>query len=281
MEGYVFEWINFIKGWRPRYLICENQFLFVSHQKSDNKKKQIELSIISKVIDDKKKKFSVDLGNNRIYFKAKTSQEKDLWMEVIKINISNCLLKKASDKNFENLASESLNNKNSNVLTLIKFEDKNIINNDKIEENNSTLKKHNEKQLIEENYDKNANLKINTIHQIKNTKTLNESKLNKNFSKCFCNYQEVIENEFSNSNKNNLDKVIYSFKNLQNLFFEYNNNLEDFNQFISKNNNAKEYIELKNIYNSFYELKSEIKVTYLEFIDIFFKFKCQIFLNLN
>jgi hypothetical protein len=57
---------------------------------------------------------------------------------------------------------------------------------------------------------------------------------------------------------NNLDRIIYSFKNLQNLFFEFNNNIENFREILKiEENKSKEIIE---IFDSFYYLKKEIKV---------------------
>ena len=56
---------------------------------------------------------------------------------------------------------------------------------------------------------------------------------------------------------NNLDRIIYSFKNLQNLFFEFNNNIENFREILKiEENKSKEIIE---IFDSFYYLKKEIK----------------------
>jgi hypothetical protein len=57
---------------------------------------------------------------------------------------------------------------------------------------------------------------------------------------------------------NNLDKVIFSFKNLQNLFFEFNNNIENFREILKKEENKTK--EIFEIFDSFYYLKKEIKV---------------------
>ncbi len=274
MEGYVFEWINFIKGWRPRYLISENQYLFISHQKSDIKRKQFELSDSSKLIDDKNKKFSVDFGKTKIYFKAKSIEEKDLWIEKIKQNISNAV-KKASNNNLDEKifnANKANNSKVGNNLTLIKIENE---NQNKKENNNNVCLDHNSKEKGQLINAKNSDTKViniepdnrnnqnngisnNNFGRNFNRNLFVENENTKNFSNCYKNYQEIIECEYCNSTKNNLDKIIYSFKNLQNLFFEYNNNLENFNQYQQSN---KSYdLELKSVFDSFSCLKSEIKV---------------------
>jgi len=89
MEGYIFSWINFIKGWRPRYIKLEEKekMLIISHKKTETKSsskkpKLIEIKETSIIIDDKKTKFSFkNIGQNLIYFKAKTNEEKDNWMQ--------------------------------------------------------------------------------------------------------------------------------------------------------------------------------------------------------
>ncbi len=252
MEGYVFEWINFIKGWRPRYLKCENNYISLSHQKGDIKKKQIELSEDSKIFDDKNKKFSVDIGKLKIYFKAKTPEEKNLWIEAIKLTITNMSIFNKNNKIAQpvilnNVLNVDINNKNETNLNLLKDDkDLNIENKEKNQLNENKI------DLIEN--------KGNQCNFNKIPNNLNfENENTKNFSKCYKNYQEILENEYNKSNKNNLDNVIYSLKNIQNLFFEFNNNIDNFNQYIQTNNKSKD-VELKIIFNSFYNLKSEIKV---------------------
>lgn len=320
MEGYVFEWINFIKGWRPRYLISEKNYLYISHQKNDLKKKQIVMAETTKIIDDKKKKFSVDLGKNRIYFKAQSADEKLLWIEKIKQNILNELKKMQeqiininnpisdSVENFQNKSSNPETNKvknvNSHVITIpqsninintnnypatahnnnnakisIHISPESVEDNKDIKEkknvnynNNNNNNNENKIILLPQNlYKESANAYTNIassrlqnsveVSNTNNTNNIHSERDNmpKCFSKCYKYYQETIDEEFKNSTMNNLDKVIYSFKNLQNLFFEYNNNLENFNQYMSSPNHIKDK-ELKEIFDSFLFLKAEIKV---------------------
>ena len=88
MEGYIFSWTNFIKGWRPRYIILEKDSLFISHKKGDDKKKTIEIKPNTTIIDDKKTKFSLRNPDEKIiYLKAKTQEEKDEWI----INLNNAI----------------------------------------------------------------------------------------------------------------------------------------------------------------------------------------------
>ena len=200
MEGYVFEWINFIKGWKARYLIIEKNFLFISQLKNDSKKKNIELTEDCKIIDDKKNKFSIDFGKKKIYFKSKTDEEKTLWIEKLKQNISEI-------KNIEIPLNAQINSYRNIKETPV--EAKNIdaqINND--------LEK---PKKVEE----------------KTTENLR-------FSNCYTKYQELIENEFQNSKMSNFDKTMFGFKNLQNLIFEYSNNLENFKEYIINVNNPKD-----------------------------------------
>jgi hypothetical protein len=80
----------------------------------------------------------------------------------------------------------------------------------------------------------------------------------KNFSKNFYIFEDLLNKEYKESYMNNLDQVIFSFKNLQNLLFEYNNNVENFKEILNKGENkTKEIIE---IFFSFCNIKDEIKV---------------------
>ena len=95
MEGYIFTWTNFIKGWRLRYAILEDNMLFISHKKTDTKNKSIEIKPNCRLIDDKKWKFSLgNIGQKLIYFKAKTMEEKEDWIQKLKISITSCATEK-------------------------------------------------------------------------------------------------------------------------------------------------------------------------------------------
>jgi hypothetical protein len=109
MEGYILTWTNFIKGWRLRYLILDEKenMLILNYKKTENKKKSkyIEIKNNSNIIDDKKTKFSFrNSGENLIYFKAKTKEEKDNWILNLnnKINsLNNNEVEKDKDKDKE------------------------------------------------------------------------------------------------------------------------------------------------------------------------------------
>ena len=92
----------------------------------------------------------------------------------------------------------------------------------------------------------------------------------KNFSKNFYIFEDLLNKEYKESYMNNLDQVIFSFKNLQNLLFEYNNNVENFKEILNKGENkTKEIIELL---FSFCNIKDEIKVKkiFIWFIELNF-----------
>lgn len=74
MEGYVFKWVNFIKGWKPRYMVLEQESLSYSKNKNEvPKKKKMNLRDI-KITDEKKKKhFLIEFQEKKIYFKDRKS----------------------------------------------------------------------------------------------------------------------------------------------------------------------------------------------------------------
>ena len=116
MEGYILTWTNFIKGWRLRYLILDEKenMLILNYKKTENKKKSkyIEIKNNSNIIDDKKTKFSFrNSGENLIYFKAKTKEEKDNWINKLNDKIN-------SLKNYD-ANKEKDKEKNTNINTNI------------------------------------------------------------------------------------------------------------------------------------------------------------------
>jgi hypothetical protein len=84
MEGYVFKWLNFLKGWKPRYLVVESHTIYISNKKDDNNNKEkIELTS-AKIIDEKKKKnFLIETPHNKFYFKTNTENEKIMWFNYL------------------------------------------------------------------------------------------------------------------------------------------------------------------------------------------------------
>jgi hypothetical protein len=117
MEGYVFKWINFIKGWKPRFLIIEKNNLYISKRKEDEKE-GIDLKS-ARVVDEKKKKhFYIETGINKvIYFKTNTDNEKTLWLNCLceaietqsKRGVSLCIEdKKLDETNFDRVSMNGL-----------------------------------------------------------------------------------------------------------------------------------------------------------------------------
>jgi hypothetical protein len=83
MEGYVFKWINFIKGWKPRYLQLDKNNLYMS-KKKDDQNEQIELKTAKIISEKKKKQFCIEIKPNKlIYLKTNTENEKTLWVSAL------------------------------------------------------------------------------------------------------------------------------------------------------------------------------------------------------
>jgi hypothetical protein len=237
MEGYILKWINFIKGWTPRYMIFEEKEnrISINNKKNETKKKWkfIEIKYTTSILEDKKNKFSIkNEGNKIIYFKTKTKEEKDNWIQIIN---------KAINIQIQNKEKEKIDMLESKFY--------------KSEEN-------------DDNCDKESILKGNKLEKNKdNTNKNTNSNKNKNptskekkifFSKNFYIFEDLLNKEYKESSMNNLDQVIYSFKNLQNLFFEFNNNVENFRDILNKEDNKIK--EIMQIFDSFDNLKNEIKV---------------------
>lgn len=89
MEGNLFKWINFIKGWKQRYFSIENHILYYSDEKNDPNKKAIQLKLAKLISDDNNKKcFSISIGKKTIYLKTDTLEETAKWTYFIERGIS-------------------------------------------------------------------------------------------------------------------------------------------------------------------------------------------------
>lgn len=83
MEGYLFKWTNFIKGWTIRYFLLTKHILYYMKEKGDNDKNAIHLKIAKVVPEKNKRSFVIDTGTNKIHLKANTEEERDIWIAAI------------------------------------------------------------------------------------------------------------------------------------------------------------------------------------------------------
>jgi hypothetical protein len=80
MEGYMFKWLNFIKGWKARFVILDANFLKISKKKGDEKQEIIDLKE-AKIVDEKKKKyFLIETSKKKLYFKTENEEYKQSWL---------------------------------------------------------------------------------------------------------------------------------------------------------------------------------------------------------
>ena len=81
MEGYLFKWLSFIKGWKPRFLVLEGKTLKISKKKDDEKHSIIDLNE-AKIIDEKKKKyFLIETTKKKLYLKTENEEQKLSWIK--------------------------------------------------------------------------------------------------------------------------------------------------------------------------------------------------------
>lgn len=83
MEGYLFKWTNFIKGWTIRYFLLTKHILYYMKEKGDTEKNAIHLKIAKVLPEKNKRSFVIDTGTNKIYLKANTEEERDIWISAI------------------------------------------------------------------------------------------------------------------------------------------------------------------------------------------------------
>lgn len=252
MEGYVLKWVNFIQGWKLRYLILQDNQLICRTTKEGENKKIINMMTV-RVIDEKKKKhFLIEKEDKKMYyFKTNTEEEKKAW--IIK------LIEAMSRKS---MARDDLN-KNRNTMTkensLINNCPKNTAGNEvfsKFEMKTGSLSLHptGSYSVEEEN-----NIEVEKIDDYLHKMDNNLKPLkNKRFSKDYNTYYQEINKNKNKENFSKFDKIINNYQNLTNLFFEFSNEMENFNfHLINQKSKSKE--EYTKVYQSLYSIRHEMK----------------------
>lgn len=268
MEGYVFKWVNFIKGWKPRYMVLEQESLSYSKNKNEvPKKKKMNLRDI-KITDEKKKKhFLIEFQEKKIYFKTNTDDEKKAWITKILESINNISQSK-SVKDINTIihnksTSKSFINSNFFDIKIKNFKEKDSTDKEKkseqVERRKSKIENLSLTQTgsyeIEKDVEKVPKHIDDYLHKDNN---LNPNK-NIKFSDAYkANYAEINRNK--NENITKFDSVIINFQNFQNLLFEFNSAMENFNLLLmSSKLKSKEKEEFMKTYANLFNIKHEMK----------------------
>ena len=223
MEGFLFKWTNFIKGWTICYFVLDKHILYYSKQKGDPNKNAIHLKIAKVSPEKNNKSFIIDTGTNKVHLKANSEEERDIWLNSIANEIS---ILNHSQHN--HLKTDPLENV---------FEKLNQANDDseekvKIENNIFKLKLLEETQPV---------LNNNNVF-IKNN----------NFSIDFANFEE--NNKLIFQKIEDMNKLIQAF---QSTYFTYSIGLENMNFALMKNRNKE---EIKKHYLGLVSIKQDFKV---------------------
>jgi len=115
MEGYLFKWTNFIKGWRVRYFILVDTSLYYRKTKDQNNKRiEIKLSQCNIIDEKKRSQFLLEFTDNdcinKLYLKAQSDDEKVKWLERLNAAKSLC------DKNITSIIPKNLKIINENTV---------------------------------------------------------------------------------------------------------------------------------------------------------------------
>lgn len=86
MEGEINKWTNYISGWQKRYLNLRGEILYYYEKKGENAKGKVHLAV-SKIIENEENEFRFDIntGSYKYYFKTETKEEKQNWIQALKL----------------------------------------------------------------------------------------------------------------------------------------------------------------------------------------------------
>lgn len=166
MEGKLQKWTNYIFGWRERWVVLKGSVLYYFISKTEKPKGRIYIGITNLISNEDDLTFELDTGTSILYFKADTIEEKNKWVQELKI------AKLSAQKNIKNIppnviineSEVSNKNKRHSKYDSVVTEDKLFR---KIKFALQTLEKLKEyqKQLDEEiiKIDKNSNTNLSSI----------------------------------------------------------------------------------------------------------------------
>ena len=81
MEGKLYKYKNFIRGWKDRYFVLKGCLLYYYHSKGDKPRGRIHLGLSQIITEDNEgKTFQINTGSKIFYLKAETNKEKENWI---------------------------------------------------------------------------------------------------------------------------------------------------------------------------------------------------------
>jgi len=249
MEGYVYKWTNFIRGYKIKYLTLDGNKLFYSKNKNEKtKKKAIDLNNAI-IIDEKKKNFTIDSKKKKMYFKTNTENEKKEWIiklfEICRPNRQSLVVEKDKEKILEpnteirtaNIVEETVRDNNAGVDEFI-------------------LRK--TTSCVVENFVNNSENVPHIDEYLHDSKFIIDPSKNKRFSSAYNAYYQEINKDKAKKGTNKFENVVNCQQNLQNLFFEMNGVLENFNLLLMSTK-FKSKDSLIKIYEDLFNIKQEMK----------------------
>lgn len=230
MEGYLQKWINFIKGWTPRYFILKKQILYYSKHKGDTEKHTIHLNIARVNPDKNKRTLIIDTGTNKIYLRASSEEDRDKWINFINNEIDFINRSNISDKDEKNSRQDEVLEKftqaNNNLKDIIKEQDSKIRDSVRCDEKDLEKK---ENIYLEESID--------------------------NYS--IINYDRRFFEDYNKLIFNKIDEISKLILNFQITYFKFSQDLENINLAFSKKKSKE---ELKKLCSEFNSVKKDFKV---------------------
>jgi hypothetical protein len=268
MEGYVFKWVNFIKGWKPRYMVLDQECLYYSKNKNEQpKKKKMNLGDL-KITDEKKKKhFLIEFQEKKIYIKTNTDDEKKAWIAKFLENINNLTKSKRSRETNQVIPNKPSSKSfiNSNIFDIKNkiLKEKEITENEikleQVERRKSKIENLSLTQTGSYEIEKDDQKVVQPIDDYLHKENNLYPVKNKKFSESYKAYYAEI-NKNKNETKTKFDSVIINFQNFQNLLFEFNSAMENFNLLLmSSKIKSKEKEEFMKTYANLFNIKHEMK----------------------
>lgn len=238
MEGYLFKWTNFIKGWTIRYFVLSKHILYYYKQKGDSEKNAIHLKIAKVIPEKNKKSFVIDTGTNKIYLKANSEEERDIWINSITTEINILNQSQATIKDEKIVSTEDVFDKLTKA-------------------NEDQEKKKPEILIIKENKPEDHPKPLSSPEAKSGDKINNDTDHSDEIRQTIINFEK---SNFEDNNKivlNKIEDLVKLIQNFQNSYFALSMGLENVNLAFMKNKGKD---DLKKLYLDLVSVKQEFKV---------------------
>ena len=225
MEGSLLKWTNFFSGWKERYFVLKGPILYYYYNKSEKPKGRIHLGISTIISEENNVFFEINTGSNIFFFKAHSQEERDNWLQAIKISKLEGENQIKNSANINIKSSNSYNNTSPNLDSLSIAITKLTIDNQTLQDLiNKTSENKSAFHILLERYREDVEELKRTLNQNNNNKS-NQQELMPVRGKAYQNNNNNNNNEINRNTFSKENEMFYDFEDENDFDDDYNSEI--------------------------------------------------------